>query len=275
MRQLISKPRNRITQGTIFSGVYKSYVCEVECFGLSITARCDTARDFKAPLLNFLPVIRMEDWMSHEALPRCREKVHRSSLLSLKKYLIDKDGSSVILDSFGPARAFARPECTDRIFLTAKAGYEAAKRAENLFMDQRDLLPKSICKEVLTAAREVVAHKHQDYFFLECIDATAQDTEHSLGYVVLLREVRSIPRAAALKIRSGIDTDTITDRDVAGSTSEFNLRFHELAYPVSELNSPYMEQLMQAFSSLFARVGVPDIDKNFITRIDKFIGTEK
>lgn len=270
MRKLVNSPKNRITQGTIFSGVRKSYTTEIECFGIAITARCDTARDFKAALLNFLPVIRLEDWLWYECLPRCAEKVIATAIGNLRRYLCDKDGSSIVLDAFGVAKAFEREGCADKIFISAREQFKDASNIASLLPHTWEKVPnKTVGKEVATAAREILANRNQEFFFID--DLFPEARQDSKGYVVLLREVRSLPRIDALALCGGIDNAILCRKEKGYLMSELDLHFHEIAYPVSELASPYIEQMMQSFSSLFARVGVPELDKSFVQKIDKLI----
>lgn len=274
MRKIISDPKDRVTQGTIFSGVQKSYNTPVECYGIAITARCDTARDFKVPVLNFLPIISFEDWLWFEALPKCKDKVKKTALGNLKKYLLDKDGSSITLDAFGAEQAFNRPDCIDKSFISAKTLYDEALLIDRIDLyDWKSLPKKSIGKELTAAAKDVVLNKNQEFFFIEKIDILSnQKTTTKLGYVVLLREIRSLSRHAALMLKKGLNANNILlDLKDDYCKSQFNLDFHEMAFPISELNSPYIEQLMQSFSNLFSRIGVPDVDDSMHERIAKFI----
>ena len=103
------------------------------------------------------------------------------------------------------------------------------------------------------------------YYFLPEVDPKGK----SGGFVVLLREVRHLPRRIAQGIADGLDKDAFGD--VAGNEHADVLSFeaHDFAQPVGLLRSPEVEHLMQLFTNLFARIGVEDVDKSLISSLQK------
>ncbi len=158
MRNSVSLPQNRITQGTIFCGVKSPYPHLEYCHGICITARCDTARDFKAPSLTFLPVVPMNCWLWAEALPKAIADQKKAAIGALRSHLIQRIGAATVLDAFGVAEAFDAADKNDKGIQKQRAFYDEAIVAENLGSYQWKQVPESISKKVAAEG---------GYFFLE------------------------------------------------------------------------------------------------------------
>lgn len=276
MRNSLIAPQKRITQGTIFCGVRSPYVEQESCYGISITARCDTARDFKAERLTFLTIVPIEDWLWFEELPKVIERQKKTASGNLRKKLIETKGTAVLLDLSGFEKALNSLDVKySKDANSMNASYEDAKFAGNLSRRKFNDLPKSIAKLLSKEAQELIEGKKQEFYFLESVEATFGNasTNNCTGFVVLLRDVRSISRLLALKISEGID---VNDIEKIGKDDfllkQFNINADFFALPISELKSPFIEQLMQKFSFLFGRIGTQDVSKSFSSNLNKLLG---
>lgn len=251
MRNSLIAPQKRITQGTIFCGVRSPYVEHESCFGISITARCDTARDFKAEKLTFLTIVPIEDWLWFEELPKVIENQKKVALGNLRKKLIETRGTAVLLDLLGFEKALDSLDVKDsKDVKSMKVSYGEADFAGSLphrkFID----LPKSIAKLLSKEAQSLIEGKKQEFYFLDSVEATFGNvpTNDCTGFVVLLRDVRSISRLLALKISEGVDVNDIEKIEKDDFLiKQFNVGADFYAWPISELTSPFIEQLMQKF----------------------------
>ncbi|WP_133987260.1 hypothetical protein [Pseudodesulfovibrio indicus] len=110
-------------------------------------------------------------------------------------------------------------------------------------------------KDVL---KRLFNHNLQGYYFLEKTEATGDST----GYVLLLREVRMIPDKLMKLVAQGLTQDEAKAMGI-----EHHIQFSEnwdMAYPIGKLVSPTIEHVMQTFALLFSRIGVEDINDQYI-----------
>lgn len=275
MRNSIKPPQNRITQGTIFSCVKSPYALGKSCYGISITARCDTAREFKAPSLTFLPLVSMEDWLWHECLPKCIKDLFKSIESSVRTHLIQKSGSSVVLDTYGIDAGFNAADNKDNGIKKQLEKYQEAKSAEKLDSYSWKLLPDTIVKLLNSEAANLLDGKNQNFHFVDRIEPDFGKTNTAIGcgFVAILRDVRTVSRELALQIVEGIDAEKIklvSEKDFTSFQLEINK--DDLCMPTGELDSPFVEQLMQNFSLLFGRIGTKNVPKTYNAEISKLFG---
>lgn len=277
MRNSIKAPQNRITQGSIFSCVKSPYAEGRACYGVSITARCDTARNFKAPSLTFLPLVTMEDWLWHDALPRCIDDQKKSAESSLRKHLIQKDGSSIVLDTFGIEAGFSTADTKDKGATKQKKRYKEAQEAEKVELHKWKNLPGSIANALTAEAEKLLKGNNQNYYFVDSVEPSFGEKTRSFGcgFVAILREVRAISRELALQLLEGIDYEKIHEiQSVDPTAFQLSIDKDGFCIPTGELNSPFIEQLMQNFSLLFGRVGTTDVSSTYAIEIGKLLGSK-
>lgn len=277
MRNSIKPPLNRITQGSIFSCVKSPYAAGKACYGISITARCDTARNFKAPSLTFLPLVTMEDWLWHDALPRCIDDQKKSAESSLRKHLIQKFGSSIVLDTFGIEAGFGAADPKDKGATKQKERYKEAQDAEKVELSKWENLPASISNALTAEADRLLKGSNQNYYFIDSVEPSfgEKNRDFGCGFVAILREVRAISRELALKLTGGIDDEKIREIQNSDPTAfQLSIDKGEFCFPTGELSSPFIEQLMQNFSLLFGRVGTTDVPSAYSIEIGKLLGSK-
>lgn len=270
MRNVVKAPENRITQGTVFYGARSPYG-EKACYGVGITARCDTARDFKASTFTFLPIVTVEDWLRHECLPKVAADMMNSVRGVLKAKLIEKVGTDIVLTAFGVEAAFEALGESDKAVKGAKQNFEDAKKIMMPVVGVLKELPKAVKKFLHAEFVKLTKGALQDFFYLDKVEAFPLEG-HNLGHVVLLRDVRSIDRTLALTMLGGMDRVKLLscagDNDSLG---HLYLGTDELALPVSEILSPYVEKLLQNFSMLFGRIGTKDVPESCSLAVIEFL----
>jgi hypothetical protein len=274
-----------MTQGTIFCGACAEGYQATPVWGLVITARCDTAHD-KVIVVNYLPVVRVEDWFRRQGGAIVLEK----SLLELKTkfagLLKKNELSDSLLEVYLPSKIAedyfpplnGRPANNKE--RSQQADSEKASALANEIADvtralqtnhlhtpyQHSLLANktSITQAVVT---ELISHKQSGYYFLPEI---GELTEHPspYGYVVLLREVRTIYRETAQLVIEGLSKSTI---DPGKEPTGLSFDIFDFAYPIAEVRSPWIEHLLQIFCTMFGRIGLDDIDKKMATTIAKSV----
>jgi hypothetical protein len=278
MRNSINLPQNRITQGTIFCGVKSPYPELAHCHGICITARCDTARDFKAPSLTFLPVVPMHCWLWSEALPKAIEDQKKAVAGALRSHLNQKYGTAAVLDAFGVDKAFESADQKDKGISKQRDFYEDAVVAERLKAYQWKDVPDSISKRVAAEGTLLLAGKVQDFHFIDDVDAPygADEPRPGEGFVVCFRDIRAISRIGALEILKGIDPEKLAKLSKIDFSMQHLCASEEVSvYPTGELSSPFIEQMMQNFSLVFGRIGTKDIPSHYTEAIQKLVKGEK
>ncbi len=114
-------------------------------------------------------------------------------------------------------------------------------------------------KEKERLLKELFSHKLSGYYFLPRI----YTDEIESGYVVLLREVKNISSSVATCVAGGMSRPTNTL--VSGLAFDAD----EFAMPISELQPPFVEHLLQSFSMLYGRIGVPDFAESQIETLTR------
>jgi len=265
--------RGLLTQGTIFSGARaESYVgCDVH--GLVITARCDIAND-KVHSYNYLPVVRLTDWIQRDGRTILAERLQAEALGSLRIVLRECGHSPSILETEGLERigqVLFESEKPDKKlaklqqrFVENAERYGLATRAVASDPDQR------LCNVVVSKCphlkdglvKELVTYRLNGFHFLKRIEPHGTD----LGFVVLLREIQVLPRTVGLAIATGFghfEFEEMCKTD-ASLRTRLDVPKDALAMPVGALISPYVEHLMQAFATLFGRIGIADHESSYV-----------
>lgn len=277
---MLKKPSlGRITQGTIFcGGVAEDYPVS-PVWGLIITARCDTTHE-KVPVVNYLPVVRVEDWCEHHGAFILADRVRADLYNRFKKVLERRDLSESLLQvqtyskivelnfpRHDPAKN-KKEEAENRDTDTAASLAAQLRAAEDILASSVTTLQKvsAICEAGRSHSQklfqDLIAGQLAGYYFLPQLP---DGTEHasSLGHVVILREIHHLPRNAARDLAGGLD------EGMALAVRALRCEPFGLACPIAELVSPWTEHLMQAFCNLFGRIGVTDPDKSRATHFVK------
>ncbi|WP_176082921.1 hypothetical protein [Martelella sp. HB161492] len=256
-----------MTQGTVFSCAKSIRYSKCDVFGLTITARCDVAQD-KYPVLNYLPVVKLQDWLRRDGLDILVSQERNEQNGRLRSILKSADVSDALIGSI-PLSDIAE------IHFPIKEGEKTKNKISEQFRDHivsmkefeelnekndfnliytwfRDKKPKSI----ETLIKRLIRHEVLGYYILESLSI---DDTREIGFVCLLREVQTLPRSISTQLGKGIDHETYHDL-CENISLAFNLDIPrgEMAMPIVEVYSPTIEHILQAFSHLFGRIGVAD-----------------
>ena len=287
---MIAKPRlGRLTQGSIFCGAFAEDYQRVPVWGIVITARCDTTHD-KTPIVNYLPLVRIEDWLERHGWLLVLDRAY-AELRNRFHNLLSQRGLSTSLTEVHDVEYLAKVHFAERQNATeskktekeAKDTAQARKLAAEMCLlsaalDASIIDPTLISrgvrvsrKTMQSVVKDLFSHQLSGYYYLPSIgDETELPSKH--GYVALLREVHHLPRRTAKMLLDGIGKD---DMASGGPLPGVSFDQFDLAYPVAEMQSPWVEHLMQIFCSLFGRIGVTDLDKARIMSIVNAIAPEK
>lgn len=264
MRGLVTPPRRKaLTQGMIFSAATAEDFPDMPVSGLIVTARCDIAQG-RVATFHYIPVVRLCDWLTIAGLPLLKERIAEGAYKSLRGALrraghpetaLELGALTEVMDAFFPE---VKEYKSARANFISQAGRIEKSEPITTLGEMLDHFPGDLS----TLVNEVANNKLTGLFFLERIEPGGDDS----GYVALLREINKLPRAIATFIENGFDKEQFQKicELHPQALSLFSLRIHDYCAPQSQVASPYIEQLMQAFANLFARIGVEDLKKEYV-----------
>jgi hypothetical protein len=274
MNQVVVYPGNGpLSQGTIFSCAVAEDYSACTTHGLVITARCDVAID-KVRKYNYVPVVHLNDWLHRDGRIILASRLMAQTLGGLRKALIDGGFSPSILETESPRSVLSVLFCGGEAHATpAKLRQRFSDLCDRYELATRGILSEpsdTVCLHVAKTApglrdgllAELVTQRLAGYCFLDRVEPDGDDS----GYVALLREIQAIPRLAAHAVANGLDAGLLADMCKAEPSLPGRLRVPRdgLAMPVGRLSSPNLEHLMQSFSLLFSRIGIPDPDESYL-----------
>lgn len=252
-----------LTQGTVFNCATAFRYSRKEVFGLTITARCDVAQE-KYRLLNYVPVVRLDDWLQVDGLEILLDQERKQQLGSIKGALIEADLSPNLMLSV------PLPTIISVHFGAENLDRKATKIRERLEKIASDLEVVEACrmdpraclgwltvnrlKSVRQLVKDLFEHKVMGYYFLERLYPNAQIE----GYVCLLREGSSLPKEIAEELANGLSVERWGELAHQGVQGQFEFLDFDLAGPVTQLGSPTIEHIMQSYANLFGRIGIAD-----------------
>jgi len=259
---------DKITQGTILSGAVCSTIKAKEAWGVIITARCDIEQD-KTSIYSYLPIVRVEDWVLdvgyEKAITAQRSSIHGTAV----KLMTENTVAESVLTCFGVDVALGKlPESKKKKSLRNQI--ITCKQLE----ERVDIFNNECCAEVrqllYTKTKEMMNNQSKEYYYIEEVDATA--TGSCAGYVALIREIRILSRKIIKVIeKTGITIDDLVN--LRDDTSTHNLLVSDdvIAMPIGQMASPNIEHLMQSFSYIYGRIGLPDKHNDVFKRVESRI----
>jgi hypothetical protein len=274
MKPAVGRPRmGPMTQGTIFSCAVAEDYPRCTTHGLIITARCDVAND-KVRTYNYIPIVALNDWLHHDGRLILADRLLSETRGKVRGILKDSGFSPSILETESPRMVLKtlyedtdnnpkgakfRPrfrELCDRYELACQAA--ASDAPEGICIQLAEVVP-SLRDGLIT---ELATQRLAGYYFLDCLELDGDDN----GYVALLREVQAIPRAAAMAVASGLDAFLFAEmcRTEPLLVGRLRIGTDEMAMPIGIVLSPNLEHLMQSFSLLFGRIGIPDLELTYL-----------
>ena len=276
--QLRRAPYGQITQGSVFCCARASRYEDCDVNGLVITARCDIAQS-KYPVLNYLPIVSLRDWLRRDGLDILLANELNKQRAHLNGMLRSENVSPSIVESV-PLETIAS------VHFPLRTGSKKKNQAAQKFHDHVALMRNFCCLrsrsnlndmytwfcvdrkiEVRELIKRLSHHSVLGHYFFETLTLDAQ---HFSGFVCLLREVSTLPKPIAEALGRGLTASDCFE--LLEEAYSFNLSFsHEdIAMPIAEIGSPTIEHVLQQFSTLFGRIGVPDPVKDDISAVVSF-----
>lgn len=240
-----SHHRIPVQQGTIINGcIADNYDCNV--YGLIITPRCDIDNGGKVSTIHYLPIVSLDDWMKVDCIVNARKKMAKMLQMKLQQYQI----SDTILNHF---------ISKDDMLLLLKDNNQKDRNAlVNLYEGYKKIVHENdysssdfqkICREEL---KELCMGRNNRFYLLQNWDSTNQFN------VVILREVRRISLKVLQKFVNGYRNTNFSEEDY--KCNDIVYTSQRLYFTtITQISSPYIEHIIQAFSHNFCRIGVQDL----------------
>jgi hypothetical protein len=237
--------------------------------GFVITARCDVEQD-KFPVLNYLPVVALDDWIARDGFAILQARLCAENDAAIDHTLLGCGIATSVLHSQSleeVEKAFFSPPVPNKQMKSAGERLRRLIEAHNLLRASNSVDAGSVAqvfaineKASASLLRELVTNRLNGYYFLPAIE----DGDDDSGYVLILREVKHLPRTIAQRIAAGLDKVEASELPLGDSLC-FDV--DDFAMPVGELASPAVEHVLQVFANLFGRIGLRDHPSEYIDRI--------
>lgn len=234
-----------IQQGTIINGcVADNYDCNV--YGLIITPRCDIDNGGKVSTIHYLPIVSLNDWMKVDCIVNATKKMARLLQVKLQQYQI----SDTILRHF---------ISNDDILLLLKSVNANERQVMvNLYEGYKNVVNKKdyssvdfqkLCREEF---KELCKGRNNRFYLIKNWDSTNQFK------VVILRDVRRVSLPILQKFVNGYRNSNFSEEDY--KCNDIVYTDQRLYFTtITQIASPYIEHIIQAFSHNFCRIGVQDL----------------
>lgn len=260
----IYKPKNIrsvLTQGSIINKCLASDYPDSEVWGIIITPRCDLAREIKVSTIHYLPIVDFECWYKVDGL----KIIYKRELADIKSKL------NSMAESFLNIKNICSQGLTKENYNKLLESYPKSKEKEKFQSVIEEFFyinAVSICnyspkdKIKKKVIQDLLDNNLASFYFIEDWNRTINVPTHK---VIILREVKSFDRDIAKKLTTGFieneyDSTYIVNNNLKTSNGRDNI--YNI---ITELNSPFIEHIIQGFSHNFCRIGVDDIEKENIS----------
>lgn len=246
----------QLTQGSIINGCIAELLPGEEVFGCVITPRCALSHDGKIETVHYLPLIPFKRWFDLIAKPIIEKEWKNDCRNALNaKFHAAKAGTS-IMDAMLSYEDMIRI-CEEKV--SKEKDKEIIRNLLNAYYDRDDeAFNKYISKgegAVKTQIKRLIRNEHTAYYLLESWKKQ-QDPSH---YVIMLRDVRRIQLEFAERISEGVFLEDLPPINTAHNDLFISAQKDAFFYVETEITSPFVEHILQAFVQNFSKVGVDDI----------------
>lgn len=258
-----------LSQGTIFTCAMSEDYPSVAVYGLTITARCDIAHG-KAKIFSYLPVVSLKDWCHMDGAAQLAGRALRDRTSALSELLKNAGHSDSIL-AVQPARhvvdtLFHEGSADKKLRTRAIDIVSAIEHAKGLTLPATTEQLAALCGRFDKLRRglfdDLLKGRLTGFYFLPAVEFNGPDD----GFVVLLREVRHLPRMVARAVGAGAAIP-LNEPDVAALSPHLSFSPVDFAMPIGQLPSPLIEHVMQSFTMLFSRIGLDDLPAPYLSGV--------
>lgn len=268
--KLLKPVLGRLTQGVVFSCAIAEDYDDNAVYGLVVTARCDIAQD-KFPLVSYLPIVTLDAWMRRDGHELLHARAMADADGKIRGLLTSVGLSSSLLIAHTPRQildTIFEPSAADTKYVKARAKareivqhFESVAACQSAPTHSRKLyaLADGLRRGLL---KELALNRLTGYYFLP----SAVEGDPESGFVVLLRQLKSLPRRYAMAVSRGLDRADPILNDLRW-TGSLSFEHETFAMPLAEVPSPEIEHILQTFSILYGRIGVEDLPQSYVDTI--------
>lgn len=262
-----------ITQGTVITSLRSKKYCDNRCYGVIITAKCDLANN-KVDKVFYLEALKIEDWLlSQKGFETAISGIIKDKENNLKATLKDYNIDWATIKGFSESDTEKVIDCVITKDKTNKNVKRLLKEFNDVNKSSSSLnVRKNFIREnkksISDYLKRIVNGQNTHYVYLpeETLKGNIKN-----GVIVDLQEV------------DFLDIDTVTDLSkflidckneyVSDEKKElYNQKFFIYDDPgysviLCQIESPWIEYLMQHFSNSFIRIGVDNPSSKTIKKI--------
>lgn len=258
-----------VTQGTLIYGMRSNKYPDVMTYGIVISAACDLAQD-KVEKVFYLTAIPLKAWLCSDKGFQLVTATLVSNCKNTLLNILDKyELSWEVVQTLSPAEfgivatQYINKKGDKESAITQFEKYCRISKG-NLSFEEKAEVYCNESKATASFLGEVLSGSNTHYIFMPS-QALTEPISEGQGLVVDLLELDYLPMELVNKINDGaIDCEIMTD-DVELDMYDKRFFLKEdpgFAYPMSEIDSPWREYLLQHFSNCFIRIGVDNPGKN-------------
>lgn len=254
---------NRMTQGSIINGCVADAFPGEEVFGLIITPRCDVSHEGKVDSVHYLPVVPFERWFEIIAKPKIKDIWKKSLLNKLDSKLKNaKVGKEVMSANFSYEDLISICDAkvnkeNDKKDIKGLLDSYFEKNEDDFDLFLLDAETKGIFDkkdELFKYLLRLEGNNIPPYYLLE----SWLDFGIDKHLVVMLRDVHRVQFSTAMRIKEGVFESEFTELDLKYNDLFLQNDPKNFFWVQAEINSPFIEHIMQAFVYNFSRIGVDD-----------------
>lgn len=252
---------NRMTQGSIINGCVADAFPGEEVFGLIITPRCDVCHEGKVDSVHYLPVVPFERWFEVIARPKIKEIWKKNICSQLNdQFKSAKIGENVMDAGFTYDdllkicnEKVKKDSSKEKIKGLLSSYFSKEEDDFNYYLLNGEVKDEKK-HELIKYLSKLEGNGIAPYYLLEAWSDYGQEKH----LVVLLREVHRIQFSIAMIIKSGVPESMLAELDLKYNDLFLTNDPNNFFWVQAEINSPFIEHIMQAFVYNFSRIGVDD-----------------
>ena len=248
----------QLTQGSIINGCVAEILPGEVVYGCVITPRCALSHDGKVETIHYLPLIPFQRWFDLIAKPIIKQEWKNDCRNQLNTRFQNAKIGTNIMDATLSYEDMVRL-CEEKI-TKEKDKKSIQQLLDAYFEHDSEAFNKYISEgkgAVDAQIKRLVENRHASYYLLESWEKE-QTPSH---YVIMLRDVRRIQLQIAEKISEGLLEEDLPFIDTAHNDLFVSIHKDTFYYVETEITSPFIEHILQAFVQNFSKVGVDDIAK--------------
>ena len=243
--------RKELTQGSIINNCLADNYESDNILGLIITPRCDLDHGIKVKTIHYLPVIPIAIWLEFDGMSVLTKDVVAQVKGIINNAIFQKHKVKRYLDTFMATK--------ENVIDLLKDNKKLDITYIELYFNPTRINIETFLKENRKLKSSLFEKLEKDelspYYLVEGWDDT------SSHYVINLREIHQISRFSAQIIKQGIFATEVNDMFYQDSSLRKTTDPNATYEIIREINSPFIEHILQRYVYHFSRIGVEDREK--------------